>query len=926
MEDVQPTAKWANRMLRPLASIYHRLEKHHEIQISVADAKLKERSESRDAIPAQQPSKSSGAEQGCSYSDEETGDPAWIPGKREKRRLQHNYSSRGQRGNAARRRSRLSIRSPELPKTLPGAIEIATPLITGRARGPLEPSSFRKQLFRNVVPPADLAASTGHRKPTRTNHSNFPAYQGSWKHVLDLSGDAGFADIAHFLDRAFIKFLHRTPINEQPRGTRSLLSMAVRRLPDFITEEQKKQDELDEDGDVDMCDAYFTELEAHYAPMGYGWQPLREAVRAQGIHLVSEMIQKGWITKLAACRLMEECMTQGEFDAFESLMSKFLTTIGNYEYPVTFDIHKPVGHWGGPVHILCTYYRRSAERRSFVFEELAKLLLRRVLPPEWMVTAQWKKCIDGAITSLSAEDGDSAAATRLIEAVVLSAGAIYPATNAVLSTIDCESTPRRERFRDTRASTTNVTALPTDQTPCPIPIQDALSNLVSSLVTALCGMCIARSQTSDASEKATGAKVRNTVGSLAFAIQRDIEMKLSPQGAQGPTFRSLRRASVLLGDYMLGCGEESSEAVGDCASTPRRNLELFFQSLAAQHDTVKELAELVRQVFHCCGQVRKGDKSRTPREVRSRVSQLARSTNGNGVPLLLGKVAAETAMGLAETTLDPDDHVWAMEVQEQVVTSQHNLEAPRLETSRRTGGSGLYRWEDGIGEWVASTPAPKPKAHVDMRSKRVELRSQQPPTKACSTSSTSPSSTNSRKAASSITSSAPSITTKRTWTPADRSNPRSPKRLRSTRREECAQKTQDSPLLPGGLLSASLSESDRTPIAARTRTARALKELVHAKNRPARGVFPEPNLTKIEVVVVNRKSDLSSKGTEPIGLRTRSARSRMSLPGTKLEVENSYKACTAPPSIPLRRTRRRVSRPRTTNPSQEESEDELSFL
>ncbi|KAK1142437.1 hypothetical protein N8T08_007799 [Aspergillus melleus] len=440
-------------------------------------------------------------------------------------------------------------------------------------------------------------------------------------------------------------------------------------------------------------------------------------------------------------------------------------------------------------------------------------------------------------------------------------------------------------------------------------------------------MCIARLQTSNASENAIGAKVRDIVGSLAFAIQRDIEMKPLPQGARGPTYRSLRRAYVLLSDYVLRCGEESLEIISDRASISRRSFESFFQSLAAQHDTVKELAELVRQVFHCCGQVRKGDKSRTPIEIRSRVSQLAQLTNGNGVSLLLGKVAAETAMGLAETTLDPDDHVWAMEVQEQVLTTERSLKTVQHETSRRAGSTGLFRWEDSIGEWVASTPAPKPKAHGDLRFKRVETRSQQPPTISCSTSSTSPGSTNSRHAASSKTSSAPSITTKRACAPAGRSNPRSPKRLRSTPREEYAKEAQESPLRPAGLLSTSLSESDRTPIAARTRTARALKELVHAKNRPVRGIRPEASPAKIEVVIINKKSDLLSSGStvqyssESLSLRTRSARARMSLPTTKLEVEESFKASTVPRSLPLRRTRRVVSR--TT---QDDSEDELSFL
>ncbi|KAA8646197.1 hypothetical protein EYZ11_010050 [Aspergillus tanneri] len=911
MEDIRPTARWANRMLRPLTSVYYRLQKHHEIQTSVADAKLREKSGTRDTVPTQ-PSKPPETEQGCSYSDEEPGDPAWIPGKPEKRRLRHNYSSRGRKGIEVRRRSRLSIHSPELHKTLPGAIEIATPLITGTAQRPQEVSSFRKQLFRNALPPADPTTSSDQRKTARTNHSNFPSYQGSWKQVLDLSGDAGLVHIAHSLDRIFLKLLHRTRIDEPNRGTRSLLSMTVRRLPEFIAEEQKIQDEADGDKDVDMCDAYFTELEAHYAPGGNGWQPFREAVRARGIHLVSDMVQKGWITKLAACRLLEECMGQGEYDAFELLMSRYLVALDTYEYPTAFDSHRPLSHCDDPVHILGVYYLRSTGRRSFVFDELSRLLLCRVFPAEWMVTTLWKRCVDGAIKSLSTGDGDSAAATRLIEAVILSAGAVYHDTEIVVSSVEC-----RECSRSTRTST-NMTALPTDSTPCPIPLQDGLSNLVSSLVTALCGMCVARSQASGAIEKASGEKVRCMVERLAISVQRTIGVKPLAHGAEGPTARSLRCTYVLIGDYFLRCGQDlpSTEIFSRQGSISRRNFESFFLSLASQHDMVKELAELVRQVFHCCRQVRKGDKSRTPREVRDRVSQLTQLTRVQGASLLLGKVAAETAMGLAEMTLDPDDHAWAMEVQEQVVALQRGQKVKQYPRSTHVSDTGLYRWEESISEWVASTPAPKTRAvYVNLSSKPL---GQPASTIASSTNSTSSSPSESGETASSITSSTPSVTTKRPCGSADRA----PKRLRSTPEERNAGAAKEWPRLPLSLLRTSSSESDGAPIAARTRTAQALKESGPAPTtRSPQGAIT----TRIQVVIVHRKSEgatsnqsAPSSSTEPIGPRTRSAHKVCNTPDVARAPRRSLRAA-------ARASRGRMRR-ELSSTLDEDSDDELSFV
>ncbi|KAL4810516.1 hypothetical protein BDV18DRAFT_131174 [Aspergillus unguis] len=898
MEDsIRPTARWANRMLRPLTSIYHRLEKHHEIVTSVLISKTKERSEAAAATETEQRTRlaieKKSAEHRCAYEDdEEPNDPAWIPGKimdRSRRRIRHSYSSRGQRGQGLgqvqgqkmRRRSRLLIQSPEAPKTLPGAIEIATPLITGKIRGGpgfdalAEGSpSLRMQLFQNhmsdssTVDNDNATACPGEArgKTRRTNNSSFRPYQGSWKEVLDQSGDPGLVDIAHLLDRILLKFLGATRVATEhgsggQRGARSLLSMAVRRLPEFIADEQREQDELDE-CDVDMCDAYFTELEAAYAPGGNGWQPLREAVRAQGIYFVSCMIQNRWITSLAACRLLEECLSQQELDAFESLEAKVLSSVETYHYPVAFEPPKPSGPRDDPIRLLAKYYLRHPTRQSYVFRQLTMLLTRGTLPPEWMVTTVWKKCVDKAIKSVSMEDRDYAAARQLIMAVILSAAGVYstPGSNMSSSQANQQQAVHAVRSRETRQAPGSLN----DRSSCPIPIQDALSNLVSSLLTALCGMCIARSQAANADEKSAALKTREIISDLAFTVQRSIGDEMAAIEPVQSTLHPLRRGYVLLADCTLYCGRSvAPEIVYHAESVSRRNIESFFRASATRHDVVKELAKLASQVFqfHHAERLQDQGAIRIPREILSRVSQLAQLTSTPGVALLLGKVAAEAAMELAEKSADPDDHSWAVEIQETVASFQS--ESAQQSPSSNQLYTSLYRWEDSIGEWVARTPGVKARAN-SVAAARPQVRGRgRPRVVPCSTSSSSSSSSCSEESISSVTSSAPSVSRKRP-SASQNSSPRPFKKTYLTRSvEEIERRDNDSVSEPDRSPSQPPSGSGamHVPVAARTRT--GLRDVPQRTSVDRRDTAPRAGNPSVgrastfEVVIVNKSPNPS---------------------------------------------------------------------
>ncbi|KXG48805.1 uncharacterized protein PGRI_026750 [Penicillium griseofulvum] len=783
MDDAQATAKWANRVLRPLTSICRRIAKHKETLSMIAtESKLQETAEGNDA-PKLEAKYKPESQHNCSGSDADPdeNDPAWIPGKKpERRRPRLKYSSKAEDGGG-KRRNRLSIHSPEAPRILPGAIEVATPLITGR-RWEM-PSSAQSERAEGYVNP-----NIQQSQPL-VFRDRYSLHKSPWQELLDQSGDPGFADIAHNLDRVFQNFLCNTVISKREtkplsensrRGARSLLSMVTRSLPKFIAREQEAQDELDEDGDEDMCDAYFTELEAFYAPHGTGWKPLREAVRAQGIYLVSTLIHNHWITDSIACALIEKCRSFAPEES-DSLLSTLLSTRKNYPYPQA--LRPVVDHDpSDPIRLLRKYAHHGVANRSYIFDELAKLLLRGVLPPEWMGTKLWTSWMTRATISLSKEDEDCPAATRLIEAVILSASDVRPVTAARSSTPKFRLKGETGRARATRVASTTAWEISNLARPCPLPVEDALSNHVISLMAALCGMHISRSRASDHTDCADGTTASYITSYLHTALQRELDSNSVAQRPNSTPHQLLRRGCILLATSLVQCNDKLLLNNTHHVMASTVNVDECAEIIASHSDMVRELALFVQQAFRC---LRKstGETEHTSGEIRDMVSQLVRLADTPALSVFLGRVAAEAAMEFAEATGDPDDHMWAVDVQEAAVAKQRQDETAQTsseEPEESSQSTGLFRWEDSIGEWVASTPATKGKPILVQKSQRPMrmLSSPVPCITSSDTDCSSPESDRFPGSVSSLTSSPPPIATKRTFEEAEVSSIRPRKRQR----------------------------------------------------------------------------------------------------------------------------------------------------
>ncbi|KAJ5130494.1 uncharacterized protein N7515_006533 [Penicillium bovifimosum] len=791
MEDAQCTAKWANRVLRPLTSICRRIAKHKETLLMIAtESKLQEKAQETDAS-ALESRLNAASGRNCPDSDldpDET-DPAWIPGRKsERRKARHKYSSKTEE-NGGKKRTRLSIRSPESPRTLPGAIQVATPLITGR-RWEMPSSAQSQRSVGRIDPNAQSPQPQAFR-------NRYSFHKSPWQELLDQSGDPGFAHIARNLDRVFQNFLYNTATSrregklspETPRrGARSLLSMVARSLPDFIAKEQEEQDELDEDGDEDMCDAYFTELEAYYAPYGNGWKPLREAVRAQGIYLVSTMIQNHWITDAIACALIEKCRSFAPEES-DLLLSTLLSTRNSYSYPQ--GVRPIVDHDpSDPIRLLRKYAQHGAASRSYIFDELAKLLLRGVLPPEWMGTKLWTSWMTRATISVSKEDEDFPAASRLIEAVLLSASDVrldLPAQSSP-SKLPVKRKTARDCARATRATSTEP-EMSNLVRPCPLQVEDALSNHVISLMGALCGMHISRSRASDDICRADGTKATHLISYIHIALQRHLASESVGQRPSITPHQLLRRGCVLMAACLVQCNDTILLDDDQHMITPIASVDECAEIIASRPDMIKELALFVQQAFRCL-RVRAtapDEPEHTGEDIRDMVSRLTCLADTPGLSAFLGRSAAEAAMIFAEATGDPDDHVWAVDVQEAVVARQRQKETPEDSAEQPEQSSqsmGLFRWEDSIGEWVARTPVSKRKPIIiaQVAQRPMRMLSSPMPSSACSTDTESGSSEPGwvSDSASSLTSSPPPMAIKRTFENVDSLSTQPRKRRRPT--------------------------------------------------------------------------------------------------------------------------------------------------
>lgn len=691
------TSRWCNRALRPLTSIYLRLEKHWKTTPVETEDYIRRtyKSEQKRLKPRRD------ERGGLSGSESSRDDPTWVPGMATKKRIKHRYSGRRGRASAGGR-SKSIVRSPESEKLQPGEFSIATPLILGKGRRTID--DLHRGGDSTLGTDDGRRAGSPQRKPPCMNWTR----HHEPNEISDTYSDPFYLEIVQSIISAWDIFLRvSSPQRNRNHGARSLLSMALKKTSEYILEEQEyANNSNDKAEEQDAADHIFTELEATYALGNEGWKPLRELVRLHGIHLICETIRRKWISPQLALQLVLGAIHSSSNDAATALLSTLLSVSPTISPPshlksVLFSPETSIALY------TCHKFAQNTGSFSFLFQELASLLIRNLLPPEWMATDSMKPILSRALQSISYGDDHSSDAVNFVMAIVSTAsGANDSPASAMLRFL------RRPRFNSSRVWSVAAIRPRNKQALVAAPSEElsvALNNSVFSILAVFLGAHFAQFGFGTRADSTMHFLVVN----ISTKIQKTIEQHTYDQNPNNNkiTLHWTRSCAVLMADFSLSFLDDPAVCSTDKLVYKHvpvlDNIGYLIRGYSDKKELMCELSTLVLHIARCLGRVQDDDGF----DVVKRFTEAFERIDSKIYPtvrIIFSKLAIDVALSFAELTCLREHHDWASYIQDKLASyeldsTDLNSTEP-LSPSLRQSASG-FRWEDGIGEWVAKSPS-----------------------------------------------------------------------------------------------------------------------------------------------------------------------------------------------------------------------------
>jgi hypothetical protein len=177
---------------------------------------------------------------------------------------------------------------------------------------------------------------------------------------------------------------------------KSLLAMCLRKVPDYIAEQEVWEQRESESSftDLDVSSELYWDLESTYGTAKYGWKHLSVVVQSHGIKMVKEAIMEGLIDRPFALLLARVC---DQAKAFSDRGQLLEATLMHPEVDV-----KNAGYFR---------FQTAVDRLSSIsppkwtkpFETtlMTELLARRLVPSSWILTPRFGNLWSDAVTDMT---------------------------------------------------------------------------------------------------------------------------------------------------------------------------------------------------------------------------------------------------------------------------------------------------------------------------------------------------------------------------------------------------------------------------------------------------------------------------------------------------------------------------------------------
>lgn len=519
---------------------------------------------------------------------------------------------------------------------------------------------------------------------------------------------------------------------------RSLFSICLRQTPKYIAAEQLVTTNEDPENEIDVASEVYTDLEAFGSAPDGGWESLREVVRAHGVSLVGEAIQDGLIELPLSRHILSLCIGLAAYDEAECVIESMITFIKSPPFPpkenatlCAGNFH-PSNKWA-KLHLThdtpladevsrvvgaLKCYVSQTGRYGFMYRQTAAMLDAGVLPVEWISSKTMIECWNGVIRSITEQDDHARSAALLLQVAI--SKSYRPSSTTKVSTLihdlrlrPCKYTtagPTLRSYKSGQAVKPAAESQPIGSGEAGVQSEDtdaALQSTLSNILTVLSAINIFRSSKSGLDSSLPDFLSVSILQDMALEIHQALELAKITSCANrswSVPAGSLRLLLLSAGLVSLLSRDSGTEV------SPNELLDLgTLASLPSSKESLGNAGSFLGEIAQCCDEAGSGDGFRFIQVMVQNLSSIADS-NMYDTPTrrLCSGIAHAAAFAFSESTGQPKHLDWALDV-EGAITRTFD-EPPKVVVDSTPARAVIrnkcgYKWEEGICEWIAKTPA-----------------------------------------------------------------------------------------------------------------------------------------------------------------------------------------------------------------------------
>ncbi|KAF2114523.1 hypothetical protein BDV96DRAFT_576984 [Lophiotrema nucula] len=673
-DDLPWTTSRCNRLLRSISSRITTLRKELEIERrTIADTRNGSNAVAKKISPRRS-SFSHPVKARKPRGFEKAADPDWMPGAKPKAPSKRTYGGRLVKKPVI---SQSQSQDAQVePQGRPGEIAF-TPLIA-RTGNRLQDTPQQGSPSRRAWSKMPMKARL---KQVQTFKKQMPA---------------GLAKVVEGLLDAYAKLLLATKDSEVKRrqGARSLAAACLRKMPQYIELEEHfaEEDKQDDNEDRDLSQEIYTHLEQTFEAMpGEGWHSFRAVVRAHGTALLCDAFAEELVGVETFVAVVPRCVELGALDEAEQILWTYLSTLKPLSTPSNLQADMFSRDTSVYMAMVKAFVDHSG-RTHLLYDILEYMIAQELLPLEWLATESLRQEWFRAIQVLS--DGNPRLcenALRLIETTI-SAGIGLP-DEGVMADGEFDIISKQIKPSARRE------------------LREALDRTFSSLLTMLSGIAIASHCQEENTARITAARVSWVLDSLVVGllqrkgIRTDLDLLNPPvENVQVFLQRAMWIMMASLTTRLGGCKLDSGMMTLTCSDLTQALSWAATQYAWEDLDVSAALSTLppfVSSAARCSGRPLRENGFE---QLQSFIDAML-SVQDTRLPHKLWNIkflALESSREFAQITNEPEHRAFARQIEKSL--SRKGRVSLTHSSNESPSTAGGFRWEEGIGEWVACTP------------------------------------------------------------------------------------------------------------------------------------------------------------------------------------------------------------------------------